>query len=126
MHDRLTRLLRDFGGVVQICVRQYHREFLSTVTRNEVCWASSNGAKRTRDSRQACIALEMSERIVVLLEMIDIDDDERKRRMRALRVINCLRILLVEIRPVVDSRQSIPDRRLQQEGRPGFVKFSPK
>ena len=85
---RLQQLLGNMRCPCGIRFRQYKNEFIATETRH--CVLLPHGAfKPPRQNDQQFVAHPVSERVVDMLEMIQIQKHQRQGRAIALRGVQC-------------------------------------
>src|SRR5438067_2517230 len=70
-------------GALAIGPRQQHGELLAAVARDEVAGAVQRLREQSADAAEAFVAGLVSVRIVVGLERVDVDHQQRQRRARA-------------------------------------------
>src|SRR5262245_54098879 len=101
--------------VLAACVVQDDRKLLAAIARCDV--ERPAGAKRQtlRDLPQDFVTSLMAVVIVVGLEVIDVDQDQRERRLVANRLRPDALDVVIESAPIVDTGQAVAARGLDQQ-----------
>ena len=116
--DRCTRSLGNLGNERVIHAVKHQRELLAAIARGEVERTARKAVESDRHRAQCLIACLVSIAIVERFEAIDVEQQQRKRRALAHRLVPQLLDALIEHAPVVDSGEAIARRHVAQH--PGF------
>ena len=85
--DRAQQLVRDLGDVVARRVVQQHDELVAAEARHHVARAQACGDARGHGLQQA-VADEVPQRIVDALEVVEVDEQQRQRRVGRARPLD--------------------------------------
>src|SRR5262249_12738346 len=99
-------LLGDVHGALERNLRNENRELLAAYAREDVL-ATELGAHDRRELAQNGVAREVPEGVVLLLEVIDVEQDERELAAVAPAARNLALQCLVEVALVEDLRETI-------------------
>ena len=114
--DAQAQDLGDGGGAAGGRRRQNRRELLAAVARDEVARARQRLADLAGHAPQALVADLVAERVVEVLEVVDVDHDERERQPVAGRAPPLARQRLLEPAAVRDAGQRVDLRELLEPG----------
>ncbi len=103
---RQANAFGHFACAVGGCVRHEDNELFATVTRCEVI-AARGMLEQTRDAGENVVADQMAKRVVVRLEIIDIEDGQRQRQAVTLRMCQIFDLSLLERAMIVQVRQAV-------------------
>ncbi len=106
--------IRESQGTLGIRVRQDRHELFAAVACDQVARPAQDARQRSRNQDQAFIAALVAVVVVVGLEVIDVDHDERQRRCAALGAPDLAIHVHIETAPVRNPGQAIRENlRLQ-------------
>ena len=97
----------DLLGTLLIGVGENDRELLATVAAGRITFALQAVAQGCTDSAQGVVTGEVAECIVVGLEVVDIQHQQRQGRVEAAQAAPFGQQLLVEVTAVVQSGQAV-------------------
>ena len=112
LFHRRAQAFRHFRCAARFGVGDHDPEFLAAVPREAIGRAHHAFFARARDPAQTRIALRMSVGVVVVLEVVDIEQGDRDRPLRADRAGPLTVERGVERAPVRHAREPVHDREL--------------
>ena len=112
--DRGDPLARALGGAR---APQQHGELVAAEAGDPVPLAQSGEDPRA-ELREHAVAGVVAERVVELLEVVEVDDEQRERLVRGARVVDRAAQLTVESAPVRQARQLVGARLAARLGQP--------
>ena len=113
LRDRLTDLLGSLRGVLAGCAREHERELLTAHPTRDVGTARLL-AEEAPDRREDAIARLMAERVVELLEEVDVHHEHADRRRLTRPALDLSLERLVGVAAIVETGERIADRLVPQ------------